>query len=213
MSNLVAGRTLFNSNKVIAEAKSKIKPGEILKVDTIQLPPNAYKSIDNSTFANADGWYSINNVELKRIEASFEEAKKKVNSTVSTDAASTNATKEAKDLSEVLNTKSVKFKFDKPAKGPFTLIYKDTTFIQDYIGQSIAESKTKKSTLSPITVTITIDGFSGFRCGQYFNIDGIPEIYNQIGVFQITNTKHNIATGDGWTTTIEADFRIIDKKK
>jgi hypothetical protein len=213
MSNLVAGRTLFNSNKVIAEAKSKIKPGEILKVDTIQLPPNAYKSIDNSTFANADGWYSINNVELKRIEASFEEAKKKVNSTVSTDTASTNATKEAKDLSEVLNTKSVKFKFDKPAKGPFTLIYKDTTFIQDYIGQSIAESKTKKSTLSPITVTITIDGFSGFRCGQYFNIDGIPEIYNQIGVFQITNTKHNIATGDGWTTTIEADFRIIDKKK
>ena len=108
--------------------------------------------------------------------------------------------------------KSVKFKFDKPAKGILTLIYKDTTFIQDYIAQSIAESKNKKSTLSPITVTIVIDGFSGFRCGQYFNIDGIPEIYNQIGVFQITNTKHNIQK-DGWSTTIEAEFRIINKKK
>ena len=212
MSNLVAGRTLFNSNKVIAEAKSKLKPNEVLKVDTIELPPNAYKSIDNSTFANSDGWYSINNVELKRIEASFLEAKKKVNSTVSTDTVSTTATKEAKDLSEVVNTKSVKFKFDKPAKGILTLIYKDTTFIQDYIAQSIAESKSKKSTLSPITVTIVIDGFSGFRCGQYFNIDGIPEIYNQIGVFQITNTKHNIQK-DGWSTTIEAEFRIINKKK
>ena len=61
-------------------------------------------------------------------------------------------------------------------------------------------------------MTIVIDGFSGFRCGQYFNIDGIPEIYNQIGVFQITNTKHNIQK-DGWSTTIEAEFRIINKKK
>jgi hypothetical protein len=71
MSNLVAGRTLFNSNKAIAEAKSKLTPEELknIKTDSIQLPPNAYKSIDNSTFANSDGWYSINNVELKRIEA------------------------------------------------------------------------------------------------------------------------------------------------
>jgi hypothetical protein len=215
MSNLVAGRTLFNSNKEIAEAKSKLKPEELkdIKIETIELPPNAYKSIDNSTFANADGWYSINNVELKRIEASFRKAVKKPSSNVSTEGDSKTATKEAKDLTEVINTKSVKFKFDKPAKGLLSLIYKDTTFIQDYIAQSIVEAKTKKSTLSPIDVTITIDGFSGFRCGQYFNIDGIPEIYNQIGVFQITNTKHNIQKDGGWTTTIEAGFRIVNKKK
>ena len=215
MSNLVAGRTLFNSNKEIAEAKSKLKPEELkdIKIETIELPPNAYKSIDNSTFANADGWYSINNVELKRIEASFRKAVKKPSSNVSTEGDSKIATKEAKDLTEVVNTKSVKFKFDKPAKGLLSLIYKDTTFIQDYIAQSIVEAKTKKSTLSPIDVTITIDGFSGFRCGQYFNIDGIPEIYNQIGVFQITNTKHNIQKDGGWTTTIEAGFRIVNKKK
>jgi len=48
---------------------------------------------------------------------------------------------------------------------------------------------------------------SGFNCGEYFKIDGVPEIYNQIGVFQITNTKHSVAP-DGWKTTLEAGFRI-----
>ena len=215
MSNLVAGRTLFNSNKALAEAKENLTPEQKKNIttDTLQLPPSAYKSIDNSTFANADGWYSINNVELKRIEASFRKARRNINSTVSNEPDSKTATKEAKDLSDVVNTKSVKFKFDKPAKNPLTLIYKDTGFIQDYIAQSRTQSESKKSTLSPIDITITIDGFSGFRCGQYFNVDGIPEIYNQIGVFQITNTKHNIQKDGGWTTTIEAGFRIVNKKK
>jgi hypothetical protein len=215
MSNLVAGRTLFNSNKAIAEAKENLSAEEKknTKTDALQLPPSAYKSIDNSTFANADGWYSINNVELKRIEATFLTAKKKINSTVTTEENSTTATKEAQNLSDVVNTKSTKFVLDKAGKNIKSLIYKDPTFIQDYIAQSQNQSETKKSTLSPIDVTITIDGFSGFRCGQYFNVDGIPEIYNQIGVFQITNTKHSVDKDGGWTTTIEAGFRIVNKKK
>jgi hypothetical protein len=214
MSNLVAGRTLFNSNKAIAEAKSKLTPEQLktVKTEALQLPPNAYKSIDNSTFANSDGWYSINNVELKRIEATFDQAKKNINSSVSKEGESKTATKEAPNLTDVVNTKSTKFILDKAGKNIKPLIYKDPTFIQDYILQSV-KAENKKSTLSPIDITITIDGFSGFRCGQYFNVDGIPEIYNQIGVFQITNTKHNVASDGGWTTTIEAGFRIVDKKK
>ena len=216
MSNLVAGRTLFNSNKAIAEAKENLTDEEKKNTttDALQLPPSAYKSIDNSTFANADGWYSINNVELKRIEATFLTAKKKINSNVSNEGDTGTVTKAAESLTDVINTKSVKFKFDKPAKGPLTLIYKDPTFVQNTITQyQINQSPTKKSTLSPIDITLTIDGFSGFRCGQYFNVDGIPEIYNQIGVFQITNTKHNIEKDGGWNTTIEAGFRIVNKKK
>ena len=38
------------------------------------------------------------------------------------------------------------------------------------------------------------------------------EIYNQTGVFQITNIKHNIAP-EGWDTTIEAGFRIVETNK
>jgi hypothetical protein len=99
-------------------------------------------------------------------------------------------------------------------KDPITLIYTDSTLIQNKIHKSEKDNadKTgkKKSTLSPIEVTITIDGFSGFRCGQYFNIDGVPEIYNQIGVFQITEISHSVQKSE-WTTTIKADFRIMNK--
>lgn len=67
-----------------------------------------------------------------------------------------------------------------------------------------------KSTLSPIDINLEIDGLSALSCGEYFEIDGVPEIYNQTGVFQITNTKHNISP-DGWKTTIEAGHRIVKK--
>jgi len=220
MSNLVAGRTLFNSNKAIAEARDKANAANNAKTEeekkkltteALELPASAYKSIDNSTFANADGWYSINNVELKRIEANFKEALKKPASTVTKETETKAATKAAQNLTDVVNQKSVKFILDNDGKNIKPLIYKDQTFIQDYISQTRAKDKTKKSTLSPIDITLTIDGFSGFRCGQYFNVDGIPEIYNQIGVFQITNTKHNIQKDVGWTTTIEAGFRIVNK--
>jgi hypothetical protein len=91
------------------------------------------------------------------------------------------------------------------------LIFKDEPVVAKNILEKQAEDKFKKPTLSPIDVTITVDGFSGFTPGQYFRVDGIPEIYNQIGVFQITNTKHSISS-EGWKTTIEASHRITPKK-
>jgi len=217
MSNLVAGRTLFNSNKFLAEAKAA-KSNEKIDNDSLHLPPGAYKSIDNSTFANADGWYSINNVELKKIEGNIKTGLKNSKSGINVNKTNekNGTTTTADDITKIINDKSVKFILNDGSKKIETLIYKDATFIQNKIVKSQNEATKegkKKSTLSPIDVSITIDGFSGFRCGQYFNIDGIPEIYNQIGVFQITNTKHSIQKDTGWTTTIEAGFRIVNKKK
>jgi hypothetical protein len=215
MSNLVAGRTVFNSGKFLALAKDAAKKeGKEIPTGELELPAAAYKSVDNSTFGNADGWYSINNVELKRIEENFKKAKEaeeKKSQVKTEDTKTEDTTKEAKNLSEVVKSKSINFLIDEDSvKGRnVVLIYKDTAFIRDKIRKK--EADLNKPTVSPITVTITVDGFIGFRCGQYFNVDGIPEIYNQIGVFQITNTKHNISK-DGWTTTIEADHRIITKK-
>jgi hypothetical protein len=226
MSNLVAGRTVFNSGKFLALAKQEKEKNTqgsngaptdpnapSPKNQELELPAAAYKAIDNSTFGNADGWYSINNVELKRIEENFKKAKdaEEKKSKVQTEENKTeDTTKEAKNISEVIKTKSINFLIDEDSvKGRnVVLIYKDPAFIRDKINKK--EKDLNKPTVSPITVTITVDGFSGFRCGQYFNVDGIPEIYNQIGVFQITNTKHNVSK-DGWTTTIEADHRIITK--
>jgi len=213
MSNLVAGRTIFNSSKFLDNALQKSNAKNIN--GEIPLPPDAYKSIDNSSFGNADGYYSINNVELLVMKEKFQQAQALRAKNIKEEDPKKEATKEAQDLNDVIKNKSIKFLMNPVSpKDPITLIYTDSTLIQNKIHKSEKDNadKTgkKKSTLSPIEVTITIDGFSGFRCGQYFNIDGVPEIYNQIGVFQITEISHSVQKSE-WTTTIKADFRIMNK--
>jgi hypothetical protein len=215
MSNLVAGRTIFNSGKFLADLEKENKGKKPTDVGYIELPVSVYKAVDNSTFGNADGWYSINNVEFKKIKQNLEKAKENdPNKTGVTteDQKKEEATTEIEDFNEVIKNQSVNFLIDESTKSNRveTLIYKDRDFIQDYIEKS--EKKKNKPTTSPISVSLTIDGFSGFRCGQYFNLDGIPEIYNQVGVFQITNTKHTVSK-EGWNTTLEADFRVVSKDK
>jgi len=206
MSNLVAGRQIFNSGKLLAEAKSQAKDA-----GQFALPEGVYKAVDNSTMGNADGFYSINNVEFKKLEKNFKEIEARIKTnpsgSIATEA-NESATTEAEDLTQVIANKSTNFLLDKKGSIIKTLIFKDKSFLTKYINETILEEGNRKSTLSPIQVTITIDGFSGFRPGQYFKIDGIPEIYNQTGVFQITNTKHTISP-EGWDTTIEADHRVM----
>jgi hypothetical protein len=218
MSNLVAGRTLFNSSKFLQEAIEKAKkPNEDVNVESLPLPPDAYKSVDNSTFGNADGWYSINNVELKIIEKKWDKAKKidKAGGSLNEDPKNTEENKEATtevaNLNEVIKNNSLFFLINEKDDNDLRmLIFKDNPLIQGVIEAN--NKKNKLPTVSAIDITLTIDGFSGFNCGHYFNIDGIPEIYNQLGVFQIMNTKHNISK-DGWTTTIEASHHYMNKKE
>ena len=156
-----------------------------------------------SMMSNADGYFSLNMIDLHALQ-------KNVNDTVA--AKTTFATSEeevaqneAKDYTDIIDSKSIKFKFKDGIKA---LIFTD----EDLIREKIAEPKEdKKSTLTPISVTLVIDGINGFNCGEYFRINGVPEIYNQIGVFQITNIKHSVAA-EGWRTTLEAQFRITPNK-
>lgn len=198
MSNLVAGRTIFNAQRFLVEALKKVKkPEDGVK---IPLPEDAYQNFDNSLFSNADGYYSINKIDLKALEKNFQDAVSKQQTSESTEKPPEN---ETLNVIDIIEQKSIKFKLDKTSIQ--TLVYTDVNTVK----KAIADTNTdQKSTLTPIDITITIDGMSGFNCGEYFKIDGIPEIYNEIGVFQITNTKQNI-TKDGWSTTLEAGFRII----
>jgi hypothetical protein len=107
------------------------------------------------------------------------------------------------DLSAVLKSKSIYYNVDN--KKNVRLAYSDRDLIQNKIGE---EDLAQKSIVSPIDISLTIDGFSGFRAGQCFHVDGVPEIYNKIGMFQITNIKHNITNEDGWSTTVEASLRV-----
>ena len=197
MSNLVAGRTVFNAQRFLVESLKKVKtPVDSTK---ITLPEDAYQNFDNSLFSNADGYYSINKIDLKALEKNYEEAIKR--KTIPDPGPPEK--NEAKDITELIDSKSIKFKFDKATIK--TLVYTDTETIKKAMAQPYAD---EKSTLTPIDITITIDGMSGFSCGEFFRINGVPEIYNEIGVFQITNTKHAVSN-DGWITTLEAGFRII----
>ena len=59
-------------------------------------------------------------------------------------------------------------------------------------------------------ITIILDGTSGINCGEVFKIDGVPEVYNMNGFFQVTNVKHQIEN-DGWKSVIEAGYRVSSK--
>ena len=209
MSTLVAGRTIFNSGKFLAEAKddsiNKLNAAQA-EDKLIELPETVIKSIDNSTFANADGYYSINRVELERVLQDVGKKAKKATVTAPENKDDDDeVTNPADDATKIIESKSIKYIMDTSGKNIEILVFKDRELVQNKIKQE--QTNTKKPTLSPIDITLTIDGFSGFRCGQYFNIDGIPEIYNQIGIFQITNTKHNI-DNNGWVTTLEASHNL-----
>jgi hypothetical protein len=200
MSNLVAGRTVFNTQRFLAEAFKKVKPED--RNNNIELPPSVTTSFDNSMFSNADGYYSINYIDLEAAKETFKDMVKKP--TQSEPEKEQDETK-AKNITEIIDSKSIKFK--RGEKDIKLLIYNDLEFIRKQVKSPDAA---QKNTLTPIDINIKIDGLSGFSCGEYFNVDGIPEVYNQIGVFQITNTKHSLDK-DGWTTTIEAGFRINKK--
>jgi hypothetical protein len=200
MSNLVAGRSIFNAQKFMKNIKNaqKDEHGEIA------LPDEAYQSVDYSMFSNSDGFYSINKIDLKAVTDTVQIA---VSKGVIKEGGTPEKIEEgqASNLTQLIQEKSTKFKL--PNGKIETLIFNDNKFILDKIN---SEEQSTNSTLTPIEITITIDGMSGFNCGEYFHIDGVPEIYNQIGVFQITNTKHNLDK-DGWNTIIEAGFRINKK--
>lgn len=201
MSNLVAGRTVFNAQRFLTNALKNLKE-EDKKKALIPLPPDVFQEFDNSMMSNADGFFSLNMIDLKALEANYNESAKK--STIPEDESEPKEN-EATDYTAIIDSKSIKFKFKDGIK---VAVFTDKDFIKKKIA---APKEDAKTTLSPIDVTLIIDGINGFNCGEYFRINGVPEIYNQIGVFQITNTKHSV-TGEGWRTTLEAQFRITPKQ-
>jgi hypothetical protein len=106
-----------------------------------------------------------------------------------------------KNLNSAIEQKFVRFKAT--SGDPQPLIYQDYTFIQS----KVIEEFPSTSVLTYLECDITIDGLAGFRCGELFNIDGIPEIYNKNGAFQILNIKQSVQNDTGWRTTVNAGFR------
>jgi hypothetical protein len=201
LTDQVAAATIFNSSKFLASRKA-IKEGKSENKDSINQFAELYQSIDYSAFSTADGYFSLNEIEYQQLIKTpvdintNEEDDKNINETVK-------AEKEAKRKS--YDNFQTKFKFK---KGDIrTLIYEDYSFINTELGLNTEDVRSRFELVTPIKVNLTIDGISGITCGETFRVDGIPEQYNKLGQFQITNTKNVINTDQGWTTEIEGEFR------
>ena len=199
LTDQVAAATIFNSAKFLANRKLE-KEGKTENSGGINLSAELYQSIDYSAFSTADGYFSINEIEYQQI----------INTPVKPNSDDTKNTSEKKDAEKEAKNKSynnfqTKFKFK---KGDIrTLIYEDYSFINTELKLNTEDFRSRYELVTPIKVNLTIDGISGITCGETFKIDGIPEQYNRLGQFQITNTKNVINTDQGWTTEIEGEFR------
>ncbi len=174
-----------------------------------QLANENYKLFDLSYAKNSDNYFSINEVEKRIViaAASVARDKKKETGLTTNTPTATDTDKKPTDLAELIKAKSVKFKSTINNKSVVkTYIFLDKGAIQ----ANINKEKTG-SALTYLDITLAIDGISGFSCGEYFQIDGIPEMYNRNGYFQITNVKQGIDE-NGWKTTIEAGYRIDVEK-
>jgi hypothetical protein len=178
--------------------------------NTAQLKTENYKLFDLSYAKNSDNYFSINEIEKEIVLASAAANKtKKDNAGVTTTNTNENKDTDKKptDLAELIKNKSVKFKSTVNNKS----VVKTYIFLDKGIIQSNIKKEETGSALTYLDVTLAIDGISGLSCGEYFQIDGIPEMYNRNGYFQITNTKQGIDE-NGWKTTIEAGYRIDIEK-
>lgn len=199
LTDQVAAATIFNSAKFLANRKA-VKEGNPENKDSINLSPELYQSIDYSSFSTADGYFSINEIEYQQL----------INTPVKPNSDDKKKQKEDVDAEKESKRKSynnfqTKFKFK---KGDIrTLIYEDYSFINTELGLNTEDVRSRFELVTPIKVNLTIDGISGITCGETFRVDGIPEQYNRLGQFQITNTKHVVNTDQGWTTEIEGEFR------
>jgi hypothetical protein len=186
MSTLMQAQALYSIQLAIAKQNKKTNTDASKEIDN-------FVSADLSYAPNSDGYFAINDMEISIIK------KMPVPKTERT-AEEQKAEKE--QLEEVKTSKYTKFLM--PGGKIKNLVYQDSGLIQLYL---VPKTNKNSLALSYLNITLGIDGIAGFSCGEYFNIEGIPEIYNQRGYFQILNVKQGIDE-TGWKTTIEAGFLI-----
>lgn len=70
--------------------------------------------------------------------------------------------------------------------------------------------------MTPIKLSLSLDGIGGLRIGNLFVLDYLPQQYRECTHFMITKVNHDLSTS-GWTTKIEAVMQVsmsqLTKKK
>jgi hypothetical protein len=201
---LAQAQALYSSQLAINDIQNDTTQSTETVVD------KAYKNANNFKTPNADGYYSINAIEIKLVEESQEWNNTLVSASLSAgDITDVNdGEKEKQNMNEVLSQNFIKFRTgNNSTTSGNNLIYTDTSLIQS----KIPISSKGTTALTELEITLAIDGIAGLSAGEYFHIDGVPEIYNRNGYFQIMNVKHGL-DDSGWKTTIVASYRIEIKE-
>lgn len=192
MSTLMQAQALYSSQLAIAKRNDKVNVEGSREIDPVT-------SADLSYSTNADGYFSINDMEVeiitntKLVIKPDERTPQKIKE---------DKDKEKKELEASLQSKFIKF--SQPNGLPKNMIYKDSSLVQLYL---LPKAGKDTMALTYLDISLEIDGLAGFSCGEYFQIEGIPEVYNKNGYFQITNVKQGIDE-NGWKTTIEAGYLL-----
>lgn len=84
---------------------------------------------------------------------------------------------------------------------------KDTVVKHIYGSDVSGEPINSGTTIPNLTITVTLDGISGIRYWDAFNVDYVPAIYNEQGFFFVTEINHEIVAGD-WVTTVRGNYRL-----
>lgn len=216
LDNLMQAQALYNSKFILDSNKNGNTNNNFKNIEIVNLRTK-YANIDYSYAKSADGYYSLNPILAKEVnevsEINENNATKSTPPVTKTKAeqekdklaAQKLAEKEFKNTEEALKKNIVRFKMNSNGKTePLNnLIYKDSSLIQ----AKIPKAQTGTIGLTFLEATITMDGIAGISCGEYFLIDGVPEIYNQKGYFQVLNVKHSIKE-NRWTTILEIAYRF-----
>jgi hypothetical protein len=204
LSTLMQAQALYSTQLAIAATENDAVEG---KSSVPEKDP--FQHADLSYAKNADGYYSINAVEVQIIK----EAKDWNNIIKETTDLEEevpppppkDAQEEIKNASEVYGKNYIRFKASENDNSIKNFIYTDAALIQKFVKPR--KQKAGTTALTYLKITLVIDGIAGISCGEYFHLNGVPEIYNENGYFQVENVKQGIDDG-GWKTTIEAGFRI-----
>jgi hypothetical protein len=204
LGNLVAGQTVFQQSSAIEEILNEKKKNGAAAADKAFMATVKRNSL-YTNYRNADGYISADGIEANIIKTNLKKEEDTQNTFPNVPEKSKekkNTTEKQPSDTEVIDEKVIKFK---NGNKNLPYIFND----KGVIVKSMKISAQKdEGTLSDFNATLVIDGLSGISCGELFRIDGIPEIYNKTGAFQVMNVKHSVEA-NGWDTTIEASWRII----
>jgi hypothetical protein len=218
LSDMIAARSAFGTQAFFSDAliKKELKDSKAEPIETI-LNNKLLQSVDMHQYTSYDGFYSVDKIAYlaakKVVDKTIRDYKTNTTQQSSEPATSQDDVTKANSYDTLIKSKIKSFrKSNDPKSAKMSLIFLNSGPIIRAIAIDVSSNTTIKPTLSPIEISVTIDGISGLSSGEYFYIDGVPETYNRDGVFEIQNIKHSV-TNEGWFTTLDARYRYYDKTK